>query len=509
MIRSNGPQEWTNIHCTMTTKLADLIDVDNSSCDVRQPTGFSLLQRAASDLDGLIQKALKTGNRIRGLGSSWALTDIAVTRGWLVNTKQLNGCFDLYERYFDPSYPPEKQPLLVLAQCGISIGELNAHLEQVAPSGFARSLKTAGVGAGQTIAGAISGNTHGAAVKFGATSDYVVGLQVVTGNGRSLWIERASYPVLNDDFLRNINAERLRDDDVFNAAVVSLGAFGMITAVAIETEKMYQLKFRPIRDCCYADLKDRLNHFNYDDPPDLYHYEFIFDPYSRTKTVMEAVATKIPPTPAHRTPKPMWIIRDDKGFAPGDSLPALALKLHLFAGANTSFQYDLYRKTCLLNDVTGTPGQLYTATVSYLKGDTECAIGVRIDQAAKMLEISEEVVKQMSLPAIAQVRAVKSTSALLGFTSLSPTTLVFEYGLANDDTFPAFQEKLLAALEAEQVAYTLHWSKNAGIDRGRLEKMYGQDRIDRWRKARRQVFQNNESLMQVFDNDHLVRAGLA
>lgn len=510
MIRRNGPQKWKNLHVTEEAELDDLIDIDNSAPGGPQPRGFGLLKQAARDLDGLVQEARQSGKRIRALGSAWALTDIAVTDGWLINTKLLNGCFDISDRHFEDGYPEEKRSYLVVAQCGISIGELNVHLEVTATAGFGRALKTSGIGAGQTIAGAISGNTHGSAINFGSTPDFVVGLQVVTGSGKSLWIERESYPVLNDEFVAHLDAELMRDDDVFNAAIVSFGAFGIITAVAIETNPIYQLKFPPVNDIAHSDLKRKLNNFDFDDPHGLYHYEFVWDPYSKKQQAMEALATKVDFEPGHPAPEPVWIVRNDKGFAPGDKAAIRFLALPLVTpGQKTALQFKQYRRLCILGDVRATPGQLFTASVTYLEGYTESALGVSIDDAAEMIEISTEVIKRMKLPAMSQVRVVHPSQALLGFTTLEPKTAVFEYGLTNDETFPEFENELTSALAAAGVDYRLHWSKNSGIDPQRLAHMYGAARIEKWRQARNKVFKNDAALMQVFDNDHLARAGLA
>ncbi|HEV2771640.1 MAG TPA: hypothetical protein VGV57_02230 [Thermoleophilaceae bacterium] len=67
---------------------------------------------------------------------------------------------------------------------------------------------------GQTIAGAVSGNTHGSQINFGAMPDFVVGLHIATGSGRTLWIEKASKPVLNQEFVTRIGADLIRDDDI-------------------------------------------------------------------------------------------------------------------------------------------------------------------------------------------------------------------------------------------------------------------------------------------------------
>ena len=183
-----------------------------------------------------------------------------------------------------------------------------------------RAIQAAGIGNGQTVAGSVSGNTHGAQLTFGAMPDFVAGLHLATGSGKTLWIERASKPVLNEEFAAKIGADLIRDDDVFNAAVVSFGTFGIIAAVAVETAPIYQLEFPPIVDITYTDLKAKLGGFAEQPPDDLYHYEFIFDPYSRTQMAMEASAPKVPYKPGVPTPKPRWIIRDKNGYAPGINL---------------------------------------------------------------------------------------------------------------------------------------------------------------------------------------------
>ena len=509
MIRRNGAQNWKNVHVTFEADVADLIDIDNSVATGPQPTGLALLRQAARDLDRLADEARQQGKRIRALGSGWALTDIAITDGWLINTKLLNGCFDISNRYFEPSYPEEKRPFLVVAQCGISVGELNVHLEVTATSGFRRALKTSGIGAGQTIAGAISGNTHGAAVNFGSTPDFVVGLQIVTGSGQSLWLERASHPVLNDEWLNGLEAKRIRDDDVFNAAIVSFGAFGIITAVAIETDPIYQLKFPPVKDIPHDQLKQKLNTFDATDPPGLYHYEFIFDPYGEKQKAMEASAVRVEFGPEHKPPKPVWIVRSDKGFALGDKAAKLFSAVPFMTPAQkTALQFEQYRKKCILGNVRATPGQLFTATISYFEGFTESAMGVSINDAAKMMDISTAVIKDMKLPAMSQVRVVHPSQALLGFTYLGPKTVIFEFGLVHDATYAEFEQRITQALKAAGVPYTFHWSKNSGIDPAQLEHMYGADRVNRWRAARATVFQNDAARMKVFENEHLVRAGL-
>ena len=251
--------------------------------------------------------------------------------------------------------------------------------------------------------------------------DFVVGLHIATGSGRTLWIERASKPVLSEDFAAKIGADLIRDDDIFNAAVVSFGTFGIIAAVAVETAPVYQLEFPPIADIHHDDLKTKLTGFGDADPADLYHYEFIFDPHGRKQMAMEAGAPKVPFEPGHATPKPRWIVRDKNGYAPGiNILRVLGLLRFLPPRFITGIQFKQYRKLALLDGVRGTPGQLYTSSIYYLEGYTESAFGVSVRDAPETIDICSEVAREMRLPSISQVRLVHRSEATLGFTQHEP-----------------------------------------------------------------------------------------
>ncbi|HUP25959.1 MAG TPA: FAD-binding protein [Thermoanaerobaculia bacterium] len=504
VITRRGATEWNNVHLTHHARLDDLISVDNSP-DSGGPArrGFEVLRETAREVESIIADARRWGRPMRGLGSGWALTDIAVTEGWLLDTKLLNGCFDVSSRYFCRSYPEELRPLLVITQCGTAMGELNVFLEVARHPGARRALKTAGIGAGQTVAGAVSGNTHGAAIKFGSTPEFVAGIQLVVGTGRSLWIERQSRPVLNRDFADMLGARVVRDDDVFNSALVSFGAFGVITALAIETDPIYHLKFDPVREVSQFALKTRLGK-----PIDDDHFEFIFNPYDSAEA-MVAAARRVPWKADHPAPAPLWIIRSKSGFAPGDRTAVGFLKTpFLSARAKAKLQFKLYRENAILDDVRGSPGQLFTATITYFEGYTESAYGVSLDDAAKTLDVSSEVVRELKLPAISQVRLVKPTQATLGFTRHEPATAVFEFGLVNNQKFAEFEKRLRASLRKAGVEYTFHWSKNSCLDEPTVCEMYGKKRIDTWLKAREWVFEGDKELMRLFDNDHVRRAGL-
>ncbi|HEX6376316.1 MAG TPA: FAD-binding protein [Allosphingosinicella sp.] len=502
-----GAKSWNGVHVTHKTRVAELIDVDNVEPGGTLVGGFDMFRNAGRYLDEVIGKARDAGARILAIGSGWALSDINITDGWLINTKLLNGCYDIADKYFEAGYPAADRPCVVLAQGGMQIAELNAYLELI--SKVPRSIKAAGIGNGQTVAGAVSGNTHGSQINFGAMPDFVVGLHIATGRGRTLWIERASKPVLNQDFCDKIEADLIRDDAVFNAAVVSFGTFGIIAALAVETAPIFHLDFPAISDIPHDDLKTKLSGFAAADP-DLYHYEFIFDPHARNPVAMEGAAKRVPFQPNTPTPVPRWIVRDRNGYAPGiNILRVVGLLRFLPPRIPTRFQFKQYRRLALLNKVRGTPGQLYTSSIYYLEGYTESAFGVSVKDAPKMIDISSAVAREVRLPSIGQVRLVHRSRATLGFTQHEPKTAVFEFGMINDERFPEFERRMDAALRAEGIRYTLHWSKNSGISPAQLDYMYGAAKIASWKAARHTVFGGDATLMKMFESDAMVRAGLA
>jgi FAD binding domain len=509
MIRRNGPGPWTNVHHTVETNLHDLIDVYNPGPTIEAGmTGLEILHQAAENLGRLVRDARKAGQRMRAAGAGWALSDIAISDGWLLNTANLNGCFNVTEKYRHPQYSAKKLKYLVVSQCGKSMGELNAYLE--ATTANRRALKTSGIGNGQSVAGAISGSTHGAAIRFGSTPDFVVGIHLVTGRRKSLWLERASYPVMNDQFVADLEAEAFRDDDVFAAAQVSFGAFGIIAAVAIETDPIYHLEFPKAGEVNQNQLATELAHLatvKNNDETAPYHYEFIFNPY-RKSMILVAAAKRIafsgdkpPPEP------PRWQIGGN-GLAPGNHLPAAVLRLPI-PRLITNFQWKWYRQNALLENCLGTPGQVFSATISYFEGTVESAFAVSITDTIRVMDISSDIVKDLMVPSICQARVVHPTASMLGFTNHGPKTVIFEFAMANDSKFPKFENALREEFTKQGIPYTFHWSKNSGLDKGEIVKMYGADRVSKWRKARDTVFGNSGSLKAVFDNPQLVRGGLS
>ena len=506
-----SPYKWANEHRSVATTLDKYFKAYNPSSPLGTAwSAMEILRSAAQELEELLKDARKANKQFRAQGAGWALNDIAMTmpRGWMAWTTNLNGRWEVSAVHRHPDYSAAKLKNLVLCQGGATIGKLNDYLEDETAN--RRAFQTSGIGNGQTIAGAISGSTHGSAVRFGATPDYVVGIQLVTGRGKSLWLERASYPVMNDQFVADLNAEVIRDDDVFAAAQVSLGAFGIIASLAFEALDIYHLAFPTAREINQQQLAQELKSLatvSNDDDTKWYHYEFVFNPY-KPKPILVAAAKKVPYSGHIKPPKPpRWRLAGG-GLIPSDNLPAWVLKLPV-PRQITGYQWKWYRKNALLEDWVGTPRQVFSATSTYFKGIVETAFAVSINDAIRAMDISIDIVKEQSMPSMCQARVVHPTRSMLGFTRHGPKTVVFEFAMANGKGHARFDNEIRKRFGNAHIAHTFHWSKNSGLTATQIRKMYGEETVRKWLTARDLVFDNNSALKKVFANPHTIRGGLA
>src|SRR5262245_57307136 len=159
-----------------------------------------------------------------------------------------------------PSFGYESEdttPYFVHVETGKRIYQLYAELDQPAeddPDGLARVLerthgtsayfgpwafRTLGGAGGQTVFGALTTGTHGGDLRQPPVAGSVAARHLVADGGRHYWIEPATQvPLTVDARLRAVygtaafggpdNFEIVRDDDVFNAAIVAAGRFGVV-----------------------------------------------------------------------------------------------------------------------------------------------------------------------------------------------------------------------------------------------------------------------------------------
>ncbi len=185
--------------------------------------------------------AAASGERVKVVGAGHSFTDIACTDGRLLH-------LDNYGRVLEV----EAATGLVKVEAGITIEEIN---RQLALHG--RALRNMGDIAYQSIAGAISTSTHGTGGRVGNLASQVESLTMVLADGSVL------------------DCREEDDPRTYRAALVGLGALGVISTVTLRTVPAFRLhnvqKRAPLAQLL-EELDDRVDGND--------HFEVFFFPHS-------------------------------------------------------------------------------------------------------------------------------------------------------------------------------------------------------------------------------------
>ncbi|WP_378174320.1 hypothetical protein [Aquimarina sp. SS2-1] len=515
---------WENRHQNFTQKLTK-----NASFKLRNDHSLSKssekYKATTKNIQWLIAHAIKNKIRLRAMGSGWSFSKVAVSEGGIIDTKSLRLSFSISKSYVSDPYLdqggiPEN---LFFTQCGMSILQLNSKLEKEKRPN--RSIKASGASNGQTIAGALSTGTHGSAFNVGSLQDFVVGLHLIIGKDRHIWLERHSNPIMSDKFVDWLEAERIQDDILFNAALVSFGSFGFIHGVLIETEPKYLLEEHRIDKIAYNDtLKHTMKTLDFSGihsllpfpqfSPDreLYHFEVLINPYDfKPNDTDKGVYIKVAYKRKYRDNYTRRT-RDNNGLTYGDDLLGLIqTMMDSLGGLSTKLVPSLvnllfplaYKETAALE---GTIGETYNNT-KFRGKVASAALGIDIKDSTKVVqEILNIIDDGDPFPGGISLRYVKGTEALLGFTKFQKTC-VLELDGVDSKVTRNFYEKLWDRLEAKNISYTLHWGKiNFNLNFDRIQNMYGAATVQHWIDARNHLL--DEDTRAVFTNKFLELCGL-
>lgn len=475
-IYKHGIRQWRNLHGTCSQKITDFYDLANETVG----TVLENYSDTTRGIQQLMETALESGVPIRPLGGNWSLSPIAATPGIILNTKPLNIRFSIREESLDPSYTGAANNLC-FAQCGNGIWELSDYLQK-------RGLSLSAVGAsnGQTIAGAMATGTHGAAIQFGAVHDAAVGLHLITGPDRHIYLERASCPVVSEAFAGKLGAVLIRDDAAFDAAVAGVGAFGFVHGVMLEAEPVFLLEAYLRRVSFDEAFFHQLEALDFTHPKlpfpgeRPFHFQALINPYDLDKGAYLTVMYKRPYHTGYTPPKP-----NGSGVGPGDDAPCFIGKISNALPGVTPFLVNKITASSLkpYEAVTGTLAEIFCNTT--LSGKVaSAAIGLSPKDVRQVIDILLRVNKQSGpFAGLFAFRFVKSSRALLAFTSFAPVTCVLELdGVQSPLTF-RFYEAMWQALEQANIPFTFHWGKINSLNPARLKRMYG-DRLAEFAAAR-------------------------
>ena len=465
---------------------------------------------ATKELQGLIAQAVQEQKTLRAYGSSWSLSKVAVSEHRLVSTKALRIRFTLPASQVSASYAGERSKLRFL-QCGYSIAEINRVLFQ---EGL--SLKASGSNNGQTLPGVVSTGTHGSAFKFGATQDFVVGIHLITGPSKHVYLERESYPVVKPSFASALGAELIRDDTLFDAALVSFGSFGIIHGLMIEARELFLLDgYRSYRNFNPA-LRKAITTLDFSGlsmpkpASKLYHFQVTINPNDAIPPKSAAVLLMFERPWTQDYEPPEW---DDGAAGPGASgLEVMGELLELVPSSLGSIVKPLLNtqvKNALAPyEVTGAIKDLFRGEKTTGKVFAS-GVGVPLSNALDVLSIALDTYANFGtiLPMLITLRFVKGTQALLGFTKFDPTCVLEIDGLYT----PKSQEYVRTVwgnLEQAGIPFTMHWGKiNSFMTKARVKNMYGEN-VDKWIASRESLLESPE-VRNVFTNGFMKPLGLA
>lgn len=490
------------------------------------PNTWERYRATTLNMQWLIAQARKRKYTLRALGSGWSFSEVAVTNGGLIDTKGLRMVVQPSEADVATQYlaTGKSDKDLIFTQCGVSIMQLNTVLENQ----LGRSLKASGASNGQTVVGATATGTHGSAFGVGAVHDSLVGMHIVVGENRHVWIECASNPVVSDVFLQKIGAELIQNDEIFNAAVVSFGSFGIVHGLMFETAPLFLLKEYKTQVSYDSKLQKLIKSLDFEHhldllpkptvvnaqgleqndssiclPDDLYHFELLINPHNLTKDVhlkvfyrknyYEGYPKRIESSPKFEYGDDLLGIVQTLIDNVGDGLvPALVNRLSALA-------------TDSQNGAEGTIGETFNSTK--LRGKTaSAAMGLELSRVEEALDIILEQNKHTPLPGAISLRFVKGTKALLGFTRFE-TTCILELDGVDSETTRAFYEAIWESWEAAGIPFTLHWGKiNFGLSAERVKSMYGEATVKAWLQARSTLM--DQATQQLFNNAFMKRVGL-
>lgn len=483
------------------------------------PSAIDRYNDAATEIQKLIKEALDNGEGFRAYGSAWSMSHIAHQK----DNMQYNAAMNLKipvaadELHANTNCLQEN---LFLFQCGNVIKEINNFLLS-----NGKSLKATGASNGQTIVGCISTGVHGSALDAGAVQDSVVGINLIIGDepGDIVYIERHTKPALNDVFANRIHARVIRNDGLFNAALVGLGSFGFIHGVVIEAEDVFLLN-RYVKKSDKHTALQLAQTMDFENsgfavpgetdvngkPNRPFHYKIFINPYVDDADYMVEVMYKKPYHKDYPNPVPKIktaIYRD---------------LILLFMSIANRFKNSIptlikYLQSAVLPpedlQVTGTLGEIFW-DAGYQGPAYACSVGVDCKDAASALEVLVNLAKNEGpIPGIYAMRFVKQSEATLAFTKFPVTCVIEIDGLTwNPKTdklisLPEFCTRIIESLQQNHIPFTLHWGKNADWSFPNLiEHMYG-NKAQEWKQYRSALLRKETA--QVFSNDFLNDTGLS
>lgn len=165
--------------------------------------------RSVEEIQKVVTLARRCRRRIVTVGSGHSPSDLTCTSSWIVNLDDFNRILNV------------SSDGVVTVEAGIRLRDLGVELEK-----HGLTLSNLGSIDSQSIAGVIATATHGSSLKHGLLSECILSLTLTLANGQTVRCSATNNPSL------------------FRAALVSLGALGIVTEVTFQAEPSFRIAWR-------------------------------------------------------------------------------------------------------------------------------------------------------------------------------------------------------------------------------------------------------------------------
>jgi FAD/FMN-containing dehydrogenase len=511
--------DWRNFHGTATARVATLFTPEPS--ESAEP--IARLRQHGRALNAIVRHCFEADPplRLRVCGAGWSFSNVASPQDVLLDPVHLDFILRLPTDWLTPEYRRARPGMApVFAQGSAPLSRLN---QVLAESGLA--LQTAAASDGQRLAGCIATGSHGSALAVGGLHDTVCALHLITGPDQSVLLQPARLPACSEalaQWLQNatgIPTRSVCDDQLFNAARVSLGSLGIMHGVVVEAVPLYCLSQRRLAyDWDSNEVWDAIGSLDTaplhpDRPERPYHFEVLFQPY-----------------PVRATPA-AWAVLMWKESAQGvpyagplllppdyacDAIGLLGELEELLQPPLSRSAVELALAELLF--MRYKPGRKLPAFPGDVFGHSTLAPGVGTsteivvdhtrarDAIATIYEVLEtEAARGSYLVGPVVLRFAPSSSALLAM-NIHAMNCYIELPSVRSRAALDIYRKCWDALEARAIAFTCHWGQLHGLNRRRVERYFG-PRLSAWCEARQQLLAAEEA-RRVFASPLLAELGI-
>lgn len=439
----------------------------------------------------VVNEVEAAGGSVSPVGSRWSFSRTAVNPAAMVDLTRMGMQMPFTA---DQIVVPPSEVLHV--QAGTTIETVLRYVE-----GSGRELLGMGGNCGQTIGGVIATGSHGGFLRVPGFPDMCRALYVVAERGTLYWLERASRRLISDTFakaLQGAGVRVIREDALFEDAVVGLGAFGIVHSVVLDTAPGYFVAL----DRQQRDLDDKLRaaFFHHDFAQigrgEPLHFEMVVNPFRCTRgadgrwrganaaivTTMDKIPVGHPttdekPGPTLNTNELGQLIADWAHRKP-ETLPQI---VDLLVPALYPLR-KVHGPLSWANPLSTVQAPTLSLELGVSSGAADTAFD-RICDGLSTLGIR--------LPGLIGIRQTAGSTATLSMARW-PLTYTFEFACLG---VAGLQDQLIALLdylEQAGVVFTLNLGQVVGpsngppwlSQQGRMARIYGADNVRRWRLSR-------------------------